>query len=175
MPTGTIQDVFVYELASIRNAEQRLAQLLPQMAAAAQDEQVRQALQHHEQETQQQIRNLERCIEIMGAPAPQVTCRPAEGFEQERAQFAAQGGGPEAIAVFDLVLQTKIEHFEMAAYRCMVHAAQLLGQQEIVPLLQENLRQEEEMARKMETLGPQATQLLLEQLADPAEPSLAAA
>lgn len=59
-------DLFVHELATTYDAEQRILQMLNQTAGMEQNGQVRQALEQHRQETQQQIQNLEQAFQALG-------------------------------------------------------------------------------------------------------------
>jgi ferritin-like metal-binding protein YciE len=49
----------------------------------------------------------------------------------------------------------KVEHYEIATYRGLIQGAQLMNQPEILRLLQENLRQEEQTAQLIEQSSPQ--------------------
>src|SRR5215210_4156698 len=55
----------------------------------------------------------------------------------------------------------KFEHFEMGPYRGLVTAAQQMGQDEIVSLLQQNLQQEEQTAQTAEQSAPQLLQKVM--------------
>jgi ferritin-like metal-binding protein YciE len=52
----------------------------------------------------------------------------------------------------------KVEHFEIASYRALLTSAQQMGQQEVVNLLQQNLREEEETAQIAEQSAPELIQ-----------------
>jgi Domain of unknown function (DUF892) len=61
---------------------------------------------------------------------------------------------PEAVlTMFDLGAASKTEHYEIASYRGLIEKARLMGQQHVVQLLEQNLRQEEEMAEKVSQLS----------------------
>ena len=60
------------------------------------------------------------------------------------------------VAINAAVLQ--VEHFEMGSYRGLVTAAQQMGQDQIVNLLQQNLQQEEQTAQTAEQSAPDLLQ-----------------
>jgi ferritin-like metal-binding protein YciE len=60
MPMQTPQDLFVHELSDIRSAEEIVAKMLSEAQNLVQDPQTRQGLQQHEEETRQQITNLDQ-------------------------------------------------------------------------------------------------------------------
>ena len=47
----------------------------------------------------------------------------------------------------------RAEHYEIAAYTGLVNQARALGEREAVGLLQENLRQEKDALKKVETIS----------------------
>jgi ferritin-like metal-binding protein YciE len=55
----------------------------------------------------------------------------------------------------------KVEHFEMGSYRGLITAAQQMGQDEIVDLLQQNLQQEEQTAQTAEQSAPELLQKVM--------------
>ena len=55
----------------------------------------------------------------------------------------------------------KVEHFEMGSYRGLITAAQQMGQDEIVDLLQQNLQQEELTAQTAEQGAPELLQKVI--------------
>ncbi len=65
----------------------------------------------------------------------------------------------------------RTEHYEIAAYTGLVSQARALKQREAVELLQENLRQEKEALKKVETISKRllkdAERLVGERLAEP--------
>ncbi len=53
---------------------------------------------------------------------------------------------------------SKVEHYEISSYRGLITGADLMGQREIVSLLQQNLAQEESTAQLIEQSEPQLLQ-----------------
>ncbi len=162
MVMQSVQELFQHELGDIYDAEQRIVQMLPQMANECNDGQVKSALQNHEQQTYQQIQNLERCFQLIGTAPQRVPCHAIAGLKQEHDSFLKENPSENILTLFDLGGAAKTEHYEIAAYRGLIEKANLIGQKDCTHLLQENLSQEEEMARKIEQisrqLGPQAAQ-----------------
>lgn len=163
MPVQNMNDLFLHEMAGIYDGERTIVQVLPQLTNEVTDGRVRSVFQEHEQETRQQIQNLERCFQILGVQLPQVTCAAVRGIKQEHDSFIRENPPQSILTAFDLSAEDKTEHYEIASYRGLVEKAKLMGQSECARLLQENLRQEEEMARKVEQLGRQIGQQLIQQ------------
>ncbi len=161
MAMQSIQDLFQFELGDMYDAEQRILQMLPQMANECSNGQVKSALQHHEQQTRQHVQNLEQCFQALGTSPQRNTCHAIAGLKQEHDTFVKEQPSENMLMMFDLGGAAKTEQYEIASYRGLIEKANLMGQKECARLLQQNLSQEEEMAQKIEQmsrqLGPQTT------------------
>lgn len=158
MGMQTPQDLFLHELGDMYDAEQRILQMLPAMAKECDNDQVRQAFQRHEQETKQQVQNLDRCFQALGAQRPQATCAAIAGLKQEHDSFLKERPAAQILTMFDLGGAAKTEHYEIASYTGLIEKAQLMGQQQCVQLLQQNLQQEQAMAQRVQQLSQQLGQ-----------------
>ena len=152
MQMQTPQDLFLYELGDIYDAEQRIVQLLPAMAKECTDQQTQSAFQQHEQETRQQIQNLEQCFQALGILPPQVTCAAIQGLKQEHDSFLKDQPSDVVLTLFDLDGASKTEYYEIASYAGLIEKAQMLGQRQCASLLQQNLQQEQAMAQRVQQL-----------------------
>ena len=164
MPMQTPRDLFLYELSALHSSEQMIATMLPTLMQEAGDQQLKQGLEHHLQETQQQISNLEQAFQQLGAQPMQVPCKAVEGLKQDHDAFLQQQPLEQALTAFVVGASAKTEHFEMACYRGLVEKAQAMGEQQVVQLLQQNLQQEETMARQVEQIGRQLSQQMVGQM-----------
>ena len=164
MAIQNVQQLFVHELSNMYDAEQRILQMLPQMANEVSDGQVKSAFQAHEQQTRQHVQNLERCFQILGAQPKQVPCQAIAGLKQEHDSFMKENPPAEILTMFDLGGAAKTEHLEIASYQGLIEKANLVGKRDCAQLLQQNLSQEEEMAQKInqisKQLGRQASQAI---------------
>jgi len=156
-------DLFVHELATMYDAEQRILQMLNQTAGMEQNGQVRQALEQHRQETQQQIQNLEQAFQALGVAPKRVPCHAVEGLHQDHQQFAQQSVPANLMTLYHLGAAAKTEHYEVATYQGLIEQAKRMGQPQVTRLLQENLRHEQEMARRVEQMEQQLGQQMSRQ------------
>jgi ferritin-like metal-binding protein YciE len=153
MPVQTPHDLFLTEMADMYDAEQRIVQMLPQLAQESTDPDVRSAFQHHEQETRHQIQNLEKCFQQLGSQPQRTACYAVQGIKQEHDHFTKESPSPDILCLFDLGGASKTEYYEIASYKGLIEQANLMGHSSVVQLLQENLQQEENMAQTVEQLG----------------------
>jgi ferritin-like metal-binding protein YciE len=158
MSMQTAQDLFIHELGDMYDAEHRIAKMLPTLAQECNNDQVRNAFQMHEQQTRQQIQNLEQCFQALGTKPPKTTCGVIEGLKQEHDTFLKEHPAKDVLTMFDLGGASKTAHYEIASYTGLVAKARLMGQQQCAQLLHQNLQQEQEMSKKVEQLSHQLGQ-----------------
>ena len=68
---GTLEELFVYELRDLLNAEHQISKALPKMAKAAAHPELRTAFQDHLRETEEHINRLEQVLEQCGGDKEQ--------------------------------------------------------------------------------------------------------
>jgi ferritin-like metal-binding protein YciE len=163
MALQSVRDLFEYELGAALDMERTILEIMPQMAGEIGDPHVQAAFQHHEQETQQQARNLEQCFQILGTQPVSVRCDVIHAVQQEHDSFARQIPSPDILAMFDFGSSLKVETYESATYQGLIEKANLLALPDCARLLQENLRQEEEQARHVQQVGMQFARQILSQ------------
>jgi ferritin-like metal-binding protein YciE len=163
MAIQSTQDKFLHELGDIYDAEHRFLKGQQEMLQNAADPQLQQGIQLHIQQSQQHVQNLEQVFSLLGQPAKAETCDAAQGLVKEAKKTMGEAGND---ALRDCVIDgaaAKVEHYEIASYRGLITGAQLMGQQQIVQLLQQNLQQEEQTAQKLEGMAPQLLQTAMQQ------------
>lgn len=156
MAAHSLKDVFRHGLGDIYDAEQQILSVLDQMETETGSIEVRDRIRRHRDETNHQIENLERCFELLGNGAPRVDCAAIRGLRDEKRNFQREESpSPAALELFNLDAANKTEHYEIATYRGLVAQARALGNDDIRRLLEQNLRQEEDMAQWLETCHTQ--------------------
>jgi ferritin-like metal-binding protein YciE len=83
MPLTEPQDLFVHELGDLLYAERTLQRVLPTLAREAEDQALRLGIQMHERETREQVRRLERVLELLGETAQAEKCPGIDGIIEE--------------------------------------------------------------------------------------------
>jgi ferritin-like metal-binding protein YciE len=155
MPMQNATDLFIHEMGDMYDAEQRILQMLPLMAQECNVPEVKQAFQQHEQETRQQVLNLEQCFQILGVRPQRAACHAIAGLKQEHDAFLKEQPTPDLITMFDLGGAAKTEYYEIASYEGLIEKASEMGQTQCVQLLQQNLQQEQAMAQRVSTMARQ--------------------
>src|SRR6266702_6683350 len=129
MPIQSPRDLFFYNLCAIYDVEQKLVQILSQLAQESVNPQAREIFMQHEQETRQHVRNLEQCFQILGTQPTAVENHTVNGLKQDHDTFVQQQPPREALTMYDIDAGYQSEHIEMAAYYRLIDAAHSMGLQ----------------------------------------------
>jgi ferritin-like metal-binding protein YciE len=150
-----LQDLFVDQLSDLYSAEKQIAKALPKLAAAAETEELREALLLHLKETKDQVERLEQIFgSLKKKPATKV-CLGMKGSLEEAAEIQRE---IEAGLLRDAALIAavqRIEHYELAGYGSAIEFAKLLGLEDSVTLLQETLQEEDLAGKKLTQIAIQ--------------------
>lgn len=149
MSVSTMQELLIDELKDIYSAEKQITRALPKMAKATTSEELKQAFQNHLEETQGQIERLDQVFEILGKSSRGKTCHGMQGVLEEGSEVIEE---TDKSVVRDAALISaaqRVEHYEMAAYGAVCEYARILGQNDIVSLLEANLAEEKAADKKL--------------------------
>ncbi len=155
MSLDTPRDLFLHELSDTVSAEHIVLKMLGELQQETGNADVKSALKNHESETRQQIKNLDKVFKQLGEKPEDTTCHAAEGLKKEHDALKEEQPSPLVLEIGNLAGAAKTEHYEIASYTALVQMARDLGEREIVDLLSENLSQEKEMVRTVESLAKQ--------------------
>jgi ferritin-like metal-binding protein YciE len=155
MPTVTSpEQLFEHELQDMYYAEKTLTRVLPKLADEATDSELSRAFTSHLKETEKHVTNLEKVFRQIGKRPEATPCPGIDGIKQEHDDFV-QDSRPTSkmLDAFLTGAAARAEHYEIAAYTGLVSQARALKEREAVGLLQENLRQEKDALKKVETIS----------------------
>lgn len=155
MSVSNMQELFIDELKDLYSAEKQITKALPKMAKAATSQELKQAFLSHLEETNGQIQRLEQILEKLEKSPRGKTCAGMKGVLEEGSEVLADTDkGPVRDAAMIAAAQ-RVEHYEMAGYGSAREFALLLGEQEIVILLDETLAEEKAADKKLTGIAKQ--------------------
>lgn len=125
---------------------------VPELQQEAQHADLKRALKEHETETKGQIKNLQTVFKQLGEQPEETICHGMEGLVKEHQALHDEEPSPEMLERANLSGVAKTEQYEIVAYTGLVQAAKELGEKECAKLLQENLDQEQAMAKRVAAL-----------------------
>jgi ferritin-like metal-binding protein YciE len=156
MKLDSLEDVFIEQVADLRSAEQQLVEALPNVAKAATDDELREALEHHLEQTREHMRRLDEIAGTLSLTLPQEHCEGMEGLLKEgEAVIATQGTAAAKDAALIAAAQ-RVEHYEISGYGTARTLAGQLGHDDAKRLLEETLDEEskaDELLTKIATGG----------------------
>jgi ferritin-like metal-binding protein YciE len=155
MPTVTSpEQLFEHELQDMYYAEKTLTKVLPKLAEEASDGELSRAFTSHLRETEKHVTNLEKVFTKIGKSAQATPCPGIEGIKKEHDEFVQETTtSSKMLDAFLTGAAARAEHYEIAGYTGLVSQARALGERDAVVLLQENLKQEKEALKKVETIS----------------------
>jgi ferritin-like metal-binding protein YciE len=146
--TKTLNDLMLAFMQDIYYAERQILKALPKMAKAAQNEDLRQALMHHREETQGQVDRLQKTFEALGKRARAQTCEAINGLIEEGEEVIEEFPEGTVRDAGILANAQAVEHYEMARYGTIIAWAKTCGHEQVVQLMHETLEEE----KKADTL-----------------------
>ena len=155
MPTVTTpQELFEHELQDMYYAEKTLTKVLPKLAEEASDRELSRAFTSHLKQTEGHVANIEKVFRSIGKTPQATPCPGIEGIKKEHDEFVESSSpSAEMLDAFLTGAAARAEHYEIAAYTGLVSQARALKEREAVELLQENLKQEKDALKKVETIS----------------------
>ena len=150
MTIDSIDTLLTEELKDIYDAEKQITKALPKMVKAASSPELKQAFEEHLEITKKQISRLEEVFELLDEKAGSKTCAGMKGLLQEGEEVMKEDVDEEMLHDAAIIgAAQKVEHYEIAAYGTVRTFAQMLGNDQVVDLLEQTLEEEKEADRKL--------------------------
>ena len=138
----TLQDLFLDTLKDIYFAEKKILTALPKMTKAAQSEELKQAFEKHEGETEQHVARLEQIFKAIGESPKGKTCDAITGILDEGKEIMDEYKGMPALDAGLLAAAQAVEHYEISRYGTLKCWAAELGHADAVKLIDATLAEE---------------------------------
>jgi ferritin-like metal-binding protein YciE len=158
------RELFLDKLADILQAEKEIVETIPKMVDEASDEELRSGLESHLEQTRDHVRNVEEVFKSLGEPVKTKECHGIEGLKKEHEEAAKE--------VDDQLLDSVVaasaaatEHYEITNYDTLITLARAIGERDVIPLLEENLKQEKETLREVESISKRVSKEAAKELA----------
>lgn len=149
MKSSQLMKLFEDELMDIYWAEKALTKAIPKMVKNASSPELKEALESHLEQTQEQVSRVEMIFELVGKKATAKKCEAMEGLIKEGAEIMEEcEEGPMRDAGIISAGQ-KIEHYEIATYGTLCQFAETLGLTEAAELLEITLNEEKDADEKL--------------------------
>ena len=145
----TLNEVFQENIKDIYSAEKQLTKALPKMIKKCTNAELKQSLEMHLGETEEHVRRLEQCAEMLGIKPTGMVCHGMMGLVEEATEHMGElKPGPVMDAVI-IASGQKAEHYEIAAYGTICEWGKMLGHSDIVSILKMSIAEEERADKKL--------------------------
>ena len=149
----TLEDLFMHGLKDIYYAENQIVKNLPKMIEAASDAELKKGLKAHLIETENQVARLEQAFELLGETPRGTRCPGIDGILSEGDELLGDVDGRTVTNAAIVASAQAVEHYEITRYGTLIAWATELGNDEVVPLLERNLREEKAADRKLSSIA----------------------
>jgi len=138
----TLDDLFEHQLQDIYYAEQQISKALPKMISKATDTDLRRGFEKHLNETEGQIKRLERVFEMRGHKPKAVDCPAIDGIIKEANETAGEISDKDVLDAALIASAQAVEHYEITKYGTLIAWAKRLGRDDCASVLQQTLDEE---------------------------------
>jgi ferritin-like metal-binding protein YciE len=153
MAVKSVNDLLLDELRDIYHAEKQLVKALPKMAKKAKSDDLRQAFEHHLDETKGHVERLDQVFQQLDARSDGQRCKAMEGLIEEAKEMMDDVTTPEVLDAAMITAAQKVEHYEIASYGSVCALAEALGHKDAARLLEETLNEEKAADQKLNQIA----------------------
>ncbi|QHV95333.1 ferritin-like domain-containing protein [Spirosoma endbachense] len=145
----TLDEFFEHTIQDLYSAEKQALEAMPQIVKRVLSEQLRQALQVHQRESESQVTRLEQIAKQLGIDPDGEMCMAMQGLIEEAQDLLAQLEDGPLVDVAIIGAAQKMEHYEIASYGTARTLALQTGLEEIANLLETTLKEEKAADEKL--------------------------
>lgn len=146
---NSIEDLLVQEIKDLYSAETQLVKALPKMAKAASNPELKAGIEQHLEETKVHVERLEEVAKLLDATPRGKSCKAMKGLIEEGSEAISEDGEDAVRDLAIIVAAQKVEHYEIAGYGSARAFAEILGENDVVDLLQLTLDEEGATDKKL--------------------------
>lgn len=161
---GNIDDLnslYINQLRHLLSTEEQIVDALPKMIDNATDQQIKDALQSHLQESELHAERVEDILSALTGDIDEKKCPATAAIIAAGEAHVKAANDPYVRDAAIIAAAQKIEHFEMAAYGTVRNWAQVLGHTDQAVILNKTLQEEGHADHLLSTIAertnPQAS------------------
>ena len=149
----SMEDLFIHTLQDVYYAENQIVKALPKMIDKATNRQLSAGLRSHLKETEGQVKRLEQVFERLGKEPKGVDCPAIDGLIKEADEVVGEVEDSKVLDAAIVGSAQAVEHYEMSRYGTLIAWAKEIGYDNVVSLLNANLKEEKAADKKLTTLA----------------------
>ena len=149
----SMDDLFLHTLRDIFYAENQIVKALPKLIEKATNRELTSGLSHHLRETEGQIARLEQVFAKLGQTPRGIDCPAIDGLIKEADEVAGEVDDSKVLDAAIIGSAQAVEHYEIARYGTLIAWAEELGHDNVISLLNANLKEEKAADKKLNALA----------------------
>lgn len=153
MQKESLRQLYIDELRDLYNAETQLVRALLKMAKASSNHQLREAFEEHLRQTSEHVSRLEQIFDWLDEKPSGKKCVGMVGLVKEGAEMMREDYDKTVMDAAIIGAAQRVEHYEMAGYGTALAFAEILGENDHIPLLQQTLEEEKQADKKLTELS----------------------
>lgn len=159
MTVNNLHDKFVYHLQEMYYVENRLVDVLGELASDVANEELKKGFKEHREQTKEHVTRLEQVFEEVGEPIEEQPCPSFDALLEERTMFFENADEDQDMRdIHDLGAAAKNEHLEIAGYENLIMLARKLDLSNgIRSLLDQNLEEEQQTKKQLKAMADDST------------------
>ena len=150
------REAYNFKLGAALKMEQTVLEMLEDNIEAAQNEKAKGLFEHHHEETQGHVRNIEQAFQTLDWDADTSPCPAIEGIQKEGKANVKKSDDS---IIDNVVLQGAVEteHHEIAVYENLIVNARAIGRSDVAEILERNLEDERHTLEEVRDLEARLT------------------
>jgi ferritin-like metal-binding protein YciE len=149
----TMDDLLLHGLKDIYYAENQIVRSLPKLIEKATNRDLSKGLKDHLEETKNQVARLDQVFKKLGQEPKGVKCPAIDGLISEADEIAGEVSDKEVMDAAIVAAAQSVEHYEIARYGTLIAWAESLGHDDIIRLLNTNLKEEKAADKNLSTVA----------------------
>jgi ferritin-like metal-binding protein YciE len=135
------EEAYNFKLGAALKMEQTVLEMLEENIENAQDSKAKELFEHHHQETQGHVRNIEQAFQALDWELETSPCPAIEGIEKE-GKATVKKSNDSVVDVVILQGAVETEHHEIGVYENLIINAKAIGRNDVAEILERNLEEE---------------------------------
>lgn len=138
-----LRKLYLDQIQRLHSAESQIIEALPKMIEAAEETELKRALQTHLQETREHLSRIEQILQVSIHKLEPIKNKAMSAILSEGEDIIEDTTNAPVRDAGIITAAQRVEHYEIAAYGSVRNFAQIIGETEQASLLQQTLDEEE--------------------------------
>ena len=147
-----LMEMMTDQLRDAHSAERQAIQLMKRILRKVTSPELRQGLEAHIAQSEEQRERVEEALEAVGSRAGRKVCEAMRGLVEEAQHEVEEYEKGPLLDLLIVAAQQRIEHYEIASYGTMTELSKAIGQNKIAELMGRTLQEEKQQDERLTQL-----------------------